>query len=85
MAILCLETDNEKAGEYIGLINECDPEYQAVLSDFLQTKVFKLLDEKGEPHQNQISERKQSNSEMDLDRRASSNEPKIHANRGEVA
>jgi chromosome segregation ATPase len=50
MAVLCLENENDTAALYIGMIAECSEQYKSTLSQFLENKVFKLLDEKGEQH-----------------------------------
>lgn len=50
MMALCLETENEMASSCIGMIAECDEKYKESLSEFLENKVFKFMDERGEHH-----------------------------------
>ena len=49
-AVLCLETGNDSAASRIGLIADCSEPSKSELSAFLEAKVFRLLDEKGEQH-----------------------------------
>ena len=65
MVALCLETENEAAGSYIGMIAECKEQYRQSVSEFLENKVLKYMDEKGE-HHTSPHDHKQHSQEFDL-------------------
>jgi hypothetical protein len=79
MCVLCNHTENKKAAEYIGLINECEEKYRPVLADFLHSKVLKFLEDRGLHHS---SDRKNSAGDLDLDRKNSSSSPGKLSNSG---
>jgi hypothetical protein len=50
LATLCLDNESEAAAGRIGLLGDCTEPFKSTLSHFLESKVFRLLDEKGETH-----------------------------------
>lgn len=62
MALFCLATDNDHANLMISLISNCREEHKACLMEFLQNRVFELLEKKEE---GPGSERKKSASSQD--------------------
>jgi len=48
MALFCLATDNEHANLMISLISNCKEEHKVCLMEFLQNRVFELLEKREE-------------------------------------